>query len=233
MQPGPFNAFMAQTCAVDEKTVTVFARELKEADLLTSGGRGRSAPHMRPLDAARLLIALMATDRPSEAVASVTRWRAMTLRPNESEGELPDYLAGEPTLEQALVRLLAVDPDPANWPQNWPAFEVSRNEKSAMLEWGLNKPPRAKFQEPGPSSLEDRRDMRGIRRSCLIAPAVMLKLAAGMWQDRFQGCDTKGNSLELDHPWNQEGTPEERKARVQSIYDYVRTLDWDWQAGAG
>lgn len=227
MQPGPFNAFLAKVCAVDEKTVTVYTREMKEAGLMTSGGRGRYAPHMRPIDAARVLIALMATDRPSEAVESVTRWRAMQLRPDLSEGALPEYLAGEPTLEQALVRILAVDPDPALWPQAWPAFQVARNEKTAMLEWGLNEAPRAVFREEPPTFTEP-----GIRRSCLLAPYQIMKIAAEMWVDRLQGCDVQGQPLELDHPWNLEGTADERRARVRAIYDYVRTRDADWQVGA-
>lgn len=232
MQSGPFITFIATTLAVDPATVGVFVRELRKAGLLTTGARGVNAPHMLPRDAARLLIALMATDRPSEAVASVARWRAMHLRPVYTEGELPDYMTGEPTLEQALVRILAVDPDPKLWHHSWPAFEIARNEKSAMLEWGLKDPPRAIFREDGPSSLEDRREMRGIRRSCLVAPAVLMNLASGMWVDRFQGDDEKGRPLEINHPWNQEGSPEDRKKRLAEIQDYVRRRDADWLEGA-
>ena len=235
MQPGPFNTFLAQACEVDEKTVTVFARELKEAGLMTSGGRGRYAPHMRPLDAARVLIALMATDRPSEAVSCVERWRAMCPRQaNDSIGELPELVLGQPTLEQSLVRILAVDPNPGLWPlQNWPAFHVARNEKTAMLSWGLNDSMRLTFRDlVANTSLEARRDMAGIRRICLVAPAVIQKIAVEMWADRFTGSDDKGYPLSLRHPWNDEGTYDERQTRYQAIYDYVRTRDSDWRVGA-
>ena len=98
MKSGPFNTFLAQTCAVDEKTVAVYTRFLKEAGLMTAG-QGRYAPHMLPIDAARALIALMATDRPSEAVTVVQRWQAMRPRPELSNGDgqvgiLADLLAG-------------------------------------------------------------------------------------------------------------------------------------------
>lgn len=230
MHPGPFNTFLAKACAVDEKTVTVFTRELKEAGLITSGGRGRSAPHMLPVDAARVLIALMATDRPSEAVEAVERWRAMHLRHDACVGDLPENIAGDLTLEQALVRLLAVDPDPKIWPEDWPAFQVSRNEKSAFLEWRMNDPIRAVFRDA--TRDDDRRDMAGIRRMCLVAPAVLMEIATGMWVDRFNGCDADGNPLDLRHPWNAEGSSEDRQKRVAAIRDYIRSRDADWLAGA-
>lgn len=230
MQIGPFTNFIAQELCVEAATVAIYARELRKAGLLTTGARGVNAPHMRPLDAARLLIALMATDRPSEAVASVERWGAMWL--DESVGELPDYLTGEPTLEQALVRIIAVDSDPSTWPQKWPSFEVARNEKSAMLEWGLSNPPRAIFRDTTPKSYDDRRELAGIRRSTLIAPAVLMNIAAGLWSDRFRGVDVQGLPLDLKHSWNHEGTYEERQRRFQDIYDYVRAKDSNWQAGA-
>jgi hypothetical protein len=202
---------------------------MKEANLITSGGRGRYAPHMRPLDAVRVLIALMATDRPSEAVTAVDRWRAMSLRPNESEGILPAELSGGPTLEQALVRLLAVDPNPAKWPAKWPAFQLSRNEKTAFLEWGLGQPPRAVFRDALRD--DDRKELFGIRRMCLVAPIVLGKIASGMWVDRFQGCDTEGHPLNLGHQWNQMGTADERRARTAAIYEFVRKRDSDWRLG--
>jgi hypothetical protein len=231
MQSGPFITFIADNLSADSATVAVFARELRKARLLTTGARGVNAPHMRPLDATRLLIALMATDRPSEAVASVERWGAMGVSPDGTEGDLPaDLFASDPTLEQVLVRLIAVDPDPDLWPKKWPAFQVSRNEKTAFLEWGLNEPPRAVFRDT--RNDEDRKEMRGIRRMCLVAPVVLTRIAAGMWADRFQGYDTNGHPLDLGHPWNSEGTAEERKNRIAAIHEYVRARDNDWRVGA-
>jgi hypothetical protein len=231
MQSGPFINFIADALSVESATVGVFARELRKAGLLTTGARGVNAPHMRPLDATRILIALMATDRPSEAVASVERWRAMKMRPDESLGDLPDVIiASDPTLEQVLVRLLAVDPDPDLWPKKWPAFQVARNEKSAFLEWGLNEPPRAVFRDT--RNDEDRKELRGIRRMCLVAPMALTRIAAEMWVDRFQGCDTDGHPLQTSDPWIQEVHGAERHARLQATYQYLRARDWDWQVGA-
>ena len=57
---------------IDEKTVATYARHLREAGLLSQGGRGRHAANATALDAARLLIAMSvpghAKDSP-EAVA--------------------------------------------------------------------------------------------------------------------------------------------------------------------
>lgn len=232
MQVGPFTNFIAEELHVDAATVAIYARELRKAGLLTTGARGVNAPHMRPIDAARLLIAFMATDRPSEAVACVDRWRAMCLLPKETKGDLPDYLAGELSLEQALVRILAVNLDPTEWPQEWPAFSVARNERIAKLEWGQGGSRSATFRDGTPATAEDRRQMGGIRRSCLVAPSVLLNLAAGMWVDRFKGTDDKGLPLELNHPWNLELARDERVERVKQIRDYIRARDGDWLAGS-
>lgn len=51
----------------EEASVRLFARTLREAGLMTQGGRGRSAPHMTSLDAARLLIGIM-VGSPTRAV---------------------------------------------------------------------------------------------------------------------------------------------------------------------
>lgn len=233
MQPGPFNTFIAENCDVDEKTVTVFTRELKEAHLITSGGRGRYAPHMLPIDAARVLIALMATDRPSEAVPAIVRWSNMRVREADGLDDLDQPIfMGNPTLEQALIRIIALDPDPANIPASFPAFQIARNEKTAFLEWHMNAPPRAVFGDPGPMSVEERRELRGIRRMCLVSPACLSRIATGMWADRFEGSDDDGHSLDLRHPWNLEGGPAEVAARRNAIYDYVRRRDADWLKGA-
>ena len=235
MQPGPFNIFIAETCAVDEKTVTVYTRALKEAGLMTAG-QGRYPPHMIPLDAARVLLALMATDRPSEAVEAVKLWQGMRLDPEKCRGELPDHVFSDgPTLEQALVRLVAVDPDPILWTRHlFPAFAVARNERWASFEWGMDGTTVAVFRRADrrPSTLAERKDMWGIRRSCLIAPGVLNRIAADMWADRFFGVDEKGLPLDLRHPWNDEGTPEESAARRQEIYAYLRKRDDKWRTGA-
>lgn len=48
-------------------TLNLFARRLREAGRISKAGRGRGAAHMTFLDAARFLIACLATDRPEQA----------------------------------------------------------------------------------------------------------------------------------------------------------------------
>ncbi len=81
MQAKKFNTLMSKAFAVPEKSVTVYTRLLKEAGLLTSGKGGRAAPHMTPLDAARVTIALLASDAPSQAVERVERFGTIPYSP--------------------------------------------------------------------------------------------------------------------------------------------------------
>lgn len=68
MKSGPFIATVSAAYRVEEKTVTVFARYLKEAGHMTSTIRGSNAPHMQPRDLAALTIALLATERPARCI---------------------------------------------------------------------------------------------------------------------------------------------------------------------
>lgn len=229
MQSGPFITFISGICQVDEKTLTVYARALKEAHLMTSGARGVNAPHLRPIDAARMIIALLATDRPAECVAAVMRFRALPYRPDLSDADVTALgHDGVSTLEQALVRVVALDPDPLVWAaRGFPAVEVVRNDKSASLIFGGAK---LAFRSRQVSPL-DREGRRGIWRQHSLIPATVSELATGLWADRFRGSDVEGRPLNLDHPLNDlAGLARER--RHAEIYDYLRQRDADWREGA-
>ncbi len=95
------------------------ARELRKAGLLTTGARGVNAPHMTTIDAARLLIALLTTDKPSQAAQSVRDLGRLKPR-RKSPGEdrepfvvavarrLPEVHSFEIGLA-SLVELFAID----------------------------------------------------------------------------------------------------------------------------
>ncbi|WP_299907701.1 hypothetical protein [uncultured Paracoccus sp.] len=133
MKHKAFTEIVAHTCRVPQQTVTLFARNLKEAGLLTSGARGVNAPEMTVLDLARMTIALCATDRPSEAEISVRRYAgarsdtATTIAINEFKHEVP---AGE-CLEEILTGILGL-PFMGLRALN-PEFEVSWSEECATL----------------------------------------------------------------------------------------------------
>lgn len=74
---GKFTALIAGMLFENEKTAAIFVRELLNAGFLTAGARGVNAPHMTHMDAARLIIAALATDRPSRAVEQLERFRLL------------------------------------------------------------------------------------------------------------------------------------------------------------
>jgi hypothetical protein len=74
MKHKAFTEIVAHSCRVPQKTVALFARNLKEAGLLTSGARGVNAPEMTVLDLTRMVISLCTTDRPSEATSLTNRY---------------------------------------------------------------------------------------------------------------------------------------------------------------
>lgn len=119
MRSGPFIEAVAHELRLPVSSVRVYARALKEAGLMSSGARGVNGAHMTPLDAARLVIALLATDKPAECVERVQRFGQIkyspsfrrtirgyvTIQPDEFaklfEGETFEevlaYLFGQPT----------------------------------------------------------------------------------------------------------------------------------------
>jgi len=65
---------MADAFGKPHKTMVTYTRFMKQAGLLTTGARGVNAPHMTPLDAARVTIALLASDTPGQVVDRVKRF---------------------------------------------------------------------------------------------------------------------------------------------------------------
>lgn len=224
MQKGPFIKFIADALAEDEKTVAIYVRELLNAGLLTTGARGVNAPHMLPLDAARVILALLATDRPSQAVASVKRYGAMRAKADEASGYLAHLLADNPTLEQVMVRVIAVEPD--EW-HDTPDIEVRRWDKSVVVKIGEAK---AIFRDT--LSDDDRKQRRGKLVSCGMMPAGLLRLSVDMWADRFRGMEGLPlDTLQLVVMEASLAEPEKRERYAQAR-QFVRERDADWRKGA-
>jgi len=95
MKHKAFTNIIAHSTRVPEKTVSMFARNLKSAGLLTSGARGVNAPEMTVLDLTRMATALCATDRPSDAVEMLNRYRvarstkSATIQAGKRDVEIP------------------------------------------------------------------------------------------------------------------------------------------------
>jgi hypothetical protein len=107
-------------------TVAKFAQLLRQDGLLSTGARGVNAPHMTTLDGARLLIALLATDRPAAASSAVRavgnlpglRWGMSMSREisGNFETELAEVLSfvgHEASLDRGLLSRRSVTVNPS------------------------------------------------------------------------------------------------------------------------
>lgn len=232
MKSAPFISLLAKTYHVEEKTLVVYARFLREAGLLTTGARGVNAPNMLPLDAARLTIALLATESPARAVESVKRFAPMTINLADSTRSLNvDILGGaDVTFERVLVRIFCAGRDNPLLMLN-PYIEVDQNAKRVKVEFGAEL---AAFSDQSASDdtrAADRATTLGIRRMFGVASSELMAIWVAMWADRFTGFDAKGLPLSFKHPWNDELRGEERIKRFDEIEAYVDARDIDWRKG--
>lgn len=82
MKSAAFNQMIADSLTTPLSAVTDYARRLKEAGLLSTGARGRHAPDMTPLDAARLVLAILTTSSPAQCVERVKRFGPLPYSPD-------------------------------------------------------------------------------------------------------------------------------------------------------
>lgn len=173
--------------------MNLFARLLKEAGLLTSGGRGRHAPHMQPTDAARMTIALLATDKPAQAVERLERFRNLTFQPSESNGSFPPALEIEDgvTLECVLKNLFSADIETGDLFGKAPYLEINENARRATIEFSSDGCTcGAVFKDTARTEaqkLQDRGELFGIRKSRGLASAEMMILHLPFYLERKQG----------------------------------------------
>jgi hypothetical protein len=90
--------FIAAATGVAPETVTVEVRRLGEANQISRGGRGSNAPEMSELDAARMLIGLLSSERPEDMPAGVrafgnlrTGGGVWNLEPTDDTIKLPTH----------------------------------------------------------------------------------------------------------------------------------------------
>jgi hypothetical protein len=87
MTPGRLVKAVAVALDVPEETVVQHDRNLAVAGLRTKGGRGRSAPKVTILDAARLFVATLGSVRTKDSVAIVKAFEAAQFDPPRSLAE--------------------------------------------------------------------------------------------------------------------------------------------------
>ncbi|MBW7057922.1 hypothetical protein KY389_14795 [Paracoccus bogoriensis] len=81
---------LAQVLPMPEQTVAVIARALRQARLISTGGRGPGAADMTPEDCARLLLAIMAADQVKDSVAASQRFWAFPVEELHSRDTMPE-----------------------------------------------------------------------------------------------------------------------------------------------
>ena len=98
MTPGQLVKAMAIALDVPVETVVQHDRNLAVAGLRTTGARGRNAPDVTPLDAARLLVATLGSVRTKDSVETVRAFEDAKFRPEQSEvaKSKPDLVRGGP-----------------------------------------------------------------------------------------------------------------------------------------
>ena len=105
---------LAKSTGVAEKSITVIARWLREDGLLSQKGRGRGAAKATPMDAARLLIALMIDGKIKNAPQAVRDFGQLVLFSQQSSGHRQislEMLCGLPaghTFEEGLAALIGI-----------------------------------------------------------------------------------------------------------------------------
>lgn len=105
MKAGPFITTVATAYRIEEKTVRLVARFLREAGYLTHGASGRGAPHMTARDAAALTIALLATSYPARSVQEFEYY--MNLRPDEGTKKFETKNLNEMNLVEFVTLLFS------------------------------------------------------------------------------------------------------------------------------
>lgn len=179
----------------------VYARFLKEAGLLTTGARGVNAPDMTYLDAARMTIALMATDSPAQCVDRVKQFGPLKHDPKARRSyrgyesiqadEFKELFQGE-TLEGVLAFILSRPvelgiEDYSKWNQE-NIFHLRVIPFGVMAEifsdiWEDNEVigTRVATFKGDPFDSAFPKIKGGIRTERLAASAVLDRLAIGMW----------------------------------------------------
>ena len=135
MKPGPFTTVFALLARVDEKTLAVHVRALRDAGVLDKGGRGRSGIEVDHVYLAKLLISRMATDKPARAVEAYQRFESMQLS-NPRGHEMVKSVLPDP--DHTLLDFMTAICDPANQLPATFDFEVCFEGSSMATVRGRN-----------------------------------------------------------------------------------------------
>lgn len=105
MKQAQFITLMSESLGVEEKTIRMIVRNLREAGLFTTGARGVNAPDITPLDAVRVVISVVASPSPSRAVQDVRYFGSLKpdMRGDSAKLMMPKVADEDATLEETLL----------------------------------------------------------------------------------------------------------------------------------
>ena len=112
---------IAAATGISEPTIAIIVRKLREANLIPKAGRGLHAARMTPRDAARVLIALLTSERPVDAPDKVQNFGQLhcsapkdNAAPTQFNVDFSDTRIFENDLA-AVIQALADDPERRSW----------------------------------------------------------------------------------------------------------------------
>ena len=101
---------VAKQLGLPESTIALHMRNIREAGLITQGGRGRSSARMTAADAAHLLVASVGSLNPKDSVEVIGKYASIgkTKGSNWATGLVPklDQLRNQHTFAEALTALI-------------------------------------------------------------------------------------------------------------------------------
>ncbi|UWR75351.1 hypothetical protein [Phaeobacter inhibens] len=136
MKQGKFITAISEVYRIPYGTVRLFVRELNKAGLLTSGAHGVNAPDMTPLDAARLTIAILGTDKPTQASQAVETFGNLGVNRFCNQGDVPPFALNEEycfVLEEILELFFGLQLAELT---GLTSLEISREGQEATMVFG-------------------------------------------------------------------------------------------------
>ncbi|MDD8022785.1 MAG: hypothetical protein PHX82_06720 [Paracoccaceae bacterium] len=103
-----FIPLMVRMLGVEEKTLRMYLKYLRDAGMFSTGARGVNAPDITALDAARVIVAVLASPSPSRAVKDVEFFGALLPAYHECDWGPLEWFAHQPdkTLLEVVVDCL-------------------------------------------------------------------------------------------------------------------------------
>lgn len=136
MKQGKFISAISDAYRIPQGTVRLYVRELNKAGLLTTGAHGVNAPDMTPLDAARVTIAILGTDKPTHAAQAVETYGNLGVNRFYNQGDLPPFATDEGycfVLEEVLEQIFGCQSSAMVY---LTSLEICREELQATMVYG-------------------------------------------------------------------------------------------------